>query len=271
MSKGADGRCPSCLTCERLPGCEGFRELDTGIADGLLGGNAEDGDSDLAFRNPDSLGEPARPIPAMSDQPSVRCGRDSHAPRVVQVRSVDELSRRLGQTLSGGANSAMLQALNQLVRSAIEVHSPPSPRPSVVRVSADPGDSADLGNDSLPDAVGKHLRNDALRSEFVDGFDRRLLPRRSLKHNHRYIHAAPARPRRTQRLGHTHTSRLAARNRPPPPGRSASPDPVGAVQGFRPSPPLASLCRRWTVEWDAEMRLARGRFALPGLRPGLVR
>jgi hypothetical protein len=26
-------------------------------------------------------------------------------------------------------------------------------RPSVVRVSADPGDSADLGNDSLPDAV----------------------------------------------------------------------------------------------------------------------
>ena len=26
-----------------------------------------------------------------------------------------------------------------------------------------------------------------------------------------------------------------------------------------------------TVEWDAEMRLARGRFALPGPRPGLVK
>jgi hypothetical protein len=101
-------------------------------------------------------------------------GRDSHAPRVVQVRSVDELSRRLGQTLSGDANSAMLRALNQLVRSAIEVHSPPSPRPSVVRVSADPADPADLGNDSLPDAVVKHLRNDALRSDMFDGFDRRF-------------------------------------------------------------------------------------------------
>jgi hypothetical protein len=53
-----------------------------GIADGLLGGiDAEDGDSELAFRNPDSLGEPARPIPAMSDQPSVRWGviRTPHA------------------------------------------------------------------------------------------------------------------------------------------------------------------------------------------------
>ena len=26
-----------------------------------------------------------------------------------------------------------------------------------------------------------------------------------------------------------------------------------------------------TVEWEAGMRLARGRFALPGLRPGLVK
>ena len=31
--------------------------------------------------------------------------------------------------------------------------------------TADPGDPADLGNDSLPDAVAKHLRNDALRSD----------------------------------------------------------------------------------------------------------
>ena len=68
----------------------------------------------------------------------------------------------------------MLQALNQLVRSAIDVHSPPSPRPNVVRVSADPADPADLGNDSLPDAVVKHLRNDALRSDIFDGFDRRF-------------------------------------------------------------------------------------------------
>jgi hypothetical protein len=52
-------------------------------------------------------------------------------------------------------------------------------RPSVVRVSADPGDPADLGNDSLPDAVAEHARNDALRSDIFDGFDRRLLPRRS--------------------------------------------------------------------------------------------
>ena len=72
----------------------------------------------------------------------------------------------------------MLQALNQLVRSAIEVHSPPSPRPSVVGVSADPGDLADLGNDAVSDAVVKHLRNDALRSDIFDGFDRRLLPKR---------------------------------------------------------------------------------------------
>jgi hypothetical protein len=37
-------------------------------------------------------------------------------------------------------------------------------RPSVVRVSADLGDPAELGNDFLPDAVLKHLRNDALPS-----------------------------------------------------------------------------------------------------------
>jgi hypothetical protein len=52
-------------------------------------------------------------------------------------------------------------------------------RPSVVRVSADPGNLADLGNDSLLDAVVGHLRNDALRSDIFDGFDRRLLPKRS--------------------------------------------------------------------------------------------
>jgi len=55
---------------------------------------------------------------------------------------------------------------------------------SHVRVSADPGDPADLGNDSLPDAVVEHLRNDALRSDIFDGFDRRLLPRRSPEHDH---------------------------------------------------------------------------------------
>jgi hypothetical protein len=225
MSKGADGRRPSCLTCERLPGCEGFRELDTGIADGLLGGiDAEDGDSELAFRNPDSLGEPARPIPAMSDQPSVRCGRDSHAPRVVQARSVDELSRRLGQTLSGGANSAMLQALNQLVRSAIEVHSPPSPRPSVVRVSADPADPADLGNDSRRTPLSNTYATTRSDLTCLTASTAVLLPKRSPRHDHRYIHAAPTRPRRTRRLGHTYTSRLAARNRPSPPSRSASPN-----------------------------------------------
>jgi hypothetical protein len=37
-------------------------------------------------------------------------------------------------------------------------------RPSVVRVSADLGDPAELGNDFLPDAVLKHLRSDALPS-----------------------------------------------------------------------------------------------------------
>jgi hypothetical protein len=41
--------------------------------------------------------------------------------------------------------------------------------------------SADLGNDSLPDAVVKHLRNDALRSDIFSGFDRRLPPRRPPK------------------------------------------------------------------------------------------
>jgi hypothetical protein len=40
-------------------------------------------------------------------------------------------------------------------------------------------DSADLGNDFLPDAVVEHARNDALRSDIFDGFDRRLLPTRS--------------------------------------------------------------------------------------------
>jgi hypothetical protein len=94
---------------------------------------------------------------------------------------------------------------------------------SHVRVSADPGDPADLGNDSLPDAVAEHARNDALRSDIFDGFDRRLLPRRSPKHD-RYIHAAPARPPRARRLDHTYAWRVAVRNRPPPPGRSASPD-----------------------------------------------
>ena len=36
----------------------------------------------------------------------------------------------------------------------------------------------DLGNDCLPDVVAEHARNDALRSDIFDGFDRRLLPRR---------------------------------------------------------------------------------------------
>jgi hypothetical protein len=31
------------------------------------------------------------------------------------------------------------------------------------------------GNDSRPDAVAEHARNDALRSDIFDGFDRRLL------------------------------------------------------------------------------------------------
>ena len=52
-------------------------------------------------------------------------------------------------------------------------------RPSVVRVQVDPGDPAHQGNDSLPNAVAEHARNDALRSDIFDGFDRRLLPRRS--------------------------------------------------------------------------------------------
>jgi hypothetical protein len=43
----------------------------------------------------------------------------------------------------------------------------------------DPGDPAHQGNDSLPNAVAEHARNDALRSDIFDGFDRRLLPRRS--------------------------------------------------------------------------------------------
>ena len=93
--------------------------------------------------------------------------------------------------------------------------------PSVVRVSAVPGYPADLGNDCLPDAVVEHVRNDALRCDIFDGFDRRLLSRRSPRHDHRYIHAAPARPRRARRLDHTYASRVAVRNRPPP-GRSAS-------------------------------------------------
>ena len=42
-----------------------------------------------------------------------------------------------------------------------------------------------------------------------DGFGRRLLPRRSPKHANRYIHAAPARPRRARRLRHTYASRVA--------------------------------------------------------------
>jgi hypothetical protein len=58
----------------------------------------------------------------------------------------------------------------------------------------------DVGNDSLPDAVVEHLRNDALRSDNFDGFDRRLLPRRSPEHDHRYVHPAPARPRRARCL-----------------------------------------------------------------------
>ena len=39
----------------------------------------------------------------------------------------------------------------------------------------------------------------------------------SPKHAHRYIHAAPTRPPRARRLGHTYPSRLTVRNRPPPP------------------------------------------------------
>jgi hypothetical protein len=46
-------------------------------------------------------------------------------------------------------------------------------RPSVVRVQVDPGDPAHQGNDSLPHAVAEHARNDALRSDIFDGFDRR--------------------------------------------------------------------------------------------------
>ena len=97
-------------------------------------------------------------------------------------------------------------------------------RPSVVRVSADPGDPADLGNDSLPDAVVEGARNDALRCDIFDGFDPPFATEKVPKHDHRYIHPAPARPRRARRLGHTYASRVAVRNRPPPPGRSASPD-----------------------------------------------
>ena len=37
----------------------------------------------------------------------------------------------------------------------------------VVRVSAHPGDLADLGNDCLPDAVVEQVRNDALRSDIL--------------------------------------------------------------------------------------------------------
>ena len=51
-------------------------------------------------------------------------------------------------------------------------------RRSVVRVSADLEDPADLGNDCLPNAVAERVRDDALRSDIFDGFDRRLLPRR---------------------------------------------------------------------------------------------
>jgi len=47
---------------------------------------------------------------------------------------------------------------------------------SHVRVSADPGNPADLGNDSLPDAVGEHARNDALRSDIFDGFNPPFAP-----------------------------------------------------------------------------------------------
>jgi hypothetical protein len=35
--------------------------------------------------------------------------------------------------------------------------------------TADPRDPADLGNDSLPDAVVEHLRSDALRSDIFEG------------------------------------------------------------------------------------------------------
>ena len=48
--------------------------------------------------------------------------------------------------------------------------------PRVVRVSA-----GQPWNDSLPDAVIERARNDALRSDIFDGFDRRLLPKRSPK------------------------------------------------------------------------------------------
>ena len=101
-----------------------------------------------------------------------------------------------------------------------------------VRVSADPGDPADLGNDSLPDAVAGHARNDALQSDTLAA-STAVCYREGSKHDHRYIHAAPTRPRRPRRLSHTYASRVAVGNRPPPPGRSASPD--EARQTFAPS------------------------------------
>jgi hypothetical protein len=96
--------------------------------------------------------------------------------------------------------------------------------PSVVRVSADPGIPADLGNDSLPDAVVNTYATTRSDLTSLTASTAVLLPKRSPRHDHRYIHAAPTRPRRTRRLGHTYTSRLAARNRPSPPSRSASPN-----------------------------------------------
>ena len=62
---------------------------------------------------------------------------------------------------------------------------------------------------------------------------------------------------------------LASHSGPPNEDRRASRDHIRRndlvvpLNGPRASP--------GTVEWDAEMRLARGRFALPGLRPGLVK
>jgi hypothetical protein len=216
----------------------------------------------------------------MSDQPSVRCGRDSHAPRVVQVRSVDELSRRLGQTLSGGANSAMLQALNQLVGSAS--------RSTVI--SRDRAwcvfqlilGSADLGNDSCRTSLS-NLRNDALRSDIFDGFDRRFATERSPDMTTDTSTLLTRLVKRDDSA--TPTRRDSPLNRPSPPSRSASPTNGGgghcslcgclragsrllipcscsvpmADRSGRPAPsssrpgfqtvprPLASLCRRWTA------------------------
>ena len=101
-----------------------------------------------------------------------------------------------------------------------------------VRVSADPGDPADLGNESLPDAVAGHARNDALQSDTLAA-STAVCYREGSKHDHRYIHAAPTRPRRPRRLSHTYASRVAVGNRPPPPGHSASPD--EARRTFAPS------------------------------------